>query len=217
VTVDANAARPPATKTVARAARTNKEATILAEACRLFATNGFAETSIRDIAEAAGISNAALYHFFADKNELFARIFISVTSQLCAFVESRVDPNETATHRLRAFMRGYGQFFEDHLYMCIAASSSFRALTDSPRRDEAIYWRDRYEGILRVIIRQGMEAGEFRDGDAALVGRAVLSCLNWLHRWYRPSGRMTPVGIVDGYADILIGGIATPAKPNGPG
>jgi AcrR family transcriptional regulator len=213
VTSGANAASARTNKAPVRGVRTNKEATILAEACRLFATNGFAETSIREIADAAGISNAALYHFFADKNELFARIFVSVTSQLCAFVESRIDPNETATRRLRAFMRGYGTFFEDHTYMCIAASSSFRALGDSPKRDEAIYWRDRYEGIVRTIIRQGMEAGEFRDGDAALVGRAVLSCLNWLHRWYRSSGRMTPVEIVDGYADILIGGIAAPAKP----
>ena len=80
-----------------KVARTNKEATILAEACRLFATNGIAETSIRDIAEAAGISNAALYHFFSDKSEPFARIFVSVTSQLCGFVESRVDPDETST------------------------------------------------------------------------------------------------------------------------
>ncbi len=209
----ADTASARATKTPVKVVRTNKEATILAEACRLFATNGFAETSIRDIADAAGISNAALYHFFADKNELFARIFVSVTSQLCAFVESRIDPSETATRRLRAFMRGYGTFFEDHTYMCIAASSSFRALGDSPKRDEAIYWRDRYEGIVRAIIRQGMDRGEFREGDAALVGRAVLSCLNWLHRWYRPSGRLTPIEIVDGYADILIGGIAAPAKP----
>lgn len=213
MTSGASAAVAPATKPAAKVARTNKEATILAEACRLFATNGFAETSIRDIADAAGISNAALYHFFSDKNELFARIFVSVTSQLCSFVEARIDPQQTAEQRLRAFMRGYARFFEDHSYECIAASSSFRALGDSPRRNEAIYWRDRYEGTLRAIIRQGMETGEFREGDAALAGRAVLSCLNWLHRWYNPSGRMTPVEIIDGYADILIGGIAARTRP----
>jgi TetR/AcrR family transcriptional regulator, cholesterol catabolism regulator len=208
--VEAAAARPA--KTGPKAARTNKEASILAEACRLFATNGFAGTSIRDIAEAADISNAALYHFFADKNELFARIFVAVTERLCGFVEARIDANETAAQRLRAFMRGYGQFFEDHTHECVAASLSFRALADSPRRDEAIYWRDRYEGILRAIISQGMESGEFRPGDAALTGRAVLSCLNWLHRWYNPAGRMKPVEIVDGYADIILGGVAAPAK-----
>ena len=210
MTIEADAPGARGTRTVAKAAKTNKEATILAEACRLFATNGFAETSIRDIAEAAGISNAALYHFFADKNELFARIFVAVTEQLCNFVEARIDPSQSAAQRLRAFMRGYAQFFEDHSSECIAASLSFRALVDSPRRNEAIYWRDRYEGALRAIIREGMASAEFRDGDAALAGRAVLSCLNWLHRWYSKGGRMTPVEIVDGYADILIGGIAAP-------
>lgn len=190
-----------------KAPRANKEAIILAAACRLFATKGFDGASIRDIADAAGISNAALYHFFADKNELFARIFIAVTEQLCSFVEARINPNDRATQRLRAFMRGYAQFFEDHTDECVAASLSFRALADSPKRDEAIYWRDRYEGLLRTIISEGMASGEFRPSDAALAGRAVLSCLNWLHRWYNPSGPMQPVEIVDSYADLLLGGL----------
>jgi AcrR family transcriptional regulator len=200
---DAKSARPP---------KANKEAIILAEACRLFATKGFDGASIRDIAEAAGISNAALYHFFTDKNELFARIFIAVTERLCHFVEARIDADEAPAQRLRAFMRGYAKFFEDHAHECVAASLSFRALVDSPRRDEAIYWRDRYEGKLREIISDGMASGAFRRGDAALAGRAVLSCLNWLHRWYNAEGPMRPVEIVDGYADILLGGIAAPAR-----
>lgn len=197
----------------AKAAKINKEATILAEACRLFATHGFNGTSIRDIADAAGISNAALYHFFADKNELFGRIFLNVTERLCSFVEQRINPADRAADQLRAFMCGYGAFFEAHSSECIAASMSFRALEDSPLRDQSIYWRDRYEGMLRKIIRDGMAKGEFREGDAALTGRAVLSCLNWLHRWYSPNGRLRPVEIADGYADIFLGGIA--ARPPG--
>jgi AcrR family transcriptional regulator len=195
-----------------KAPRANKEAIILAAACRLFATKGFDGASIRDIADAAGISNAALYHFFADKNELFARIFIAVTEQLCSFVEARIDPNDEATTRLRAFMHGYAKFFEDHTDECVAASLSFRALADSPKRNEAIYWRDRYEGLLRSIIADGMDSGEFRAADAALAGRAVLSCLNWLHRWYNPDGPMRPIEIVDDYANLLLGGLLVRAE-----
>jgi AcrR family transcriptional regulator len=188
--------------------KVNKEATILAEACRLFAGHGFDGTSIRDIANAAGISNAALYHFFADKNELFARIVIDVTEKQFSFTEERVSPGASATEKLREFMRAYGEFFEAHSSECIAASRTFTELRNSAHRDRALAWRDRYEGLLRDILRQGMASGEFRQNDVPLVGRAVLSCLNWLHRWYSPTGNKKPVEIIDAYAEILLGGIA---------
>ena len=196
--------------------RTSTEAMILAAACKLFATRGFDGTSIRDISNAVGISNAALYHYFEHKDELFARLVISVIERQCAFMEERITPGDTPTGKLRAFMRAYAEFFEQNSAESIASSRSFGALEKSPQRARAIYWRDRYEKLLRDIIREGIEAGEFRKGDVALIGRAVLSCLNWMYRWYSPSGPMRPSEIVDGYADILIGGIAAapaPARP----
>jgi AcrR family transcriptional regulator len=185
----------------------NKEAAILAEACRLFAARGFDGTSIRDIANAVGISNAALYHYFADKNELFARIVMDVIERMCGFTEDRIRPADTASEKLRAFMGAYAEFFEENASESIASSRSFGALEHSPQRDRAIYWRDRYEGLLRDILREGIAAGEFRPSDVALTGRLVLSSLNWLHRWYSPTGKLRPAEIVGAYADVLLGGI----------
>ena len=193
------------------AGRTATEAMILAEACLLFAARGFDGTSIRDIANAVGISNAALYHYFADKDELLARIVISVIERQCAMMEERVKPDDNPGDKLRVFMQAYADFFEENMAESIASSRSFSALENPLQRERAIYWRDRYENMLRAIIREGMESGEFREGDVALTGRAVLSCLNWMYRWYSPTGTLRPRDIVDAYADILIGGIA--AKP----
>lgn len=191
--------------------RTATEAMILAEACQLFASRGFDGTSIRDIANAVGISNAALYHYFSDKDELLARIVVSVIERQCAMMEQRIKPEDSAADKLRAFMQAYADFFKDNMAESIASSRSFSALEDPVQRERAIYWRDRYENILRSIISEGMESGEFRTGDVALTGRAVLSCLNWIYRWYSPDGSLTPRDIVDAYAEILMGGIA--AKP----
>jgi AcrR family transcriptional regulator len=191
--------------------RTATEAMILAEACQLFASRGFDGTSIRDIANAVGISNAALYHYFADKDELLARIVISVIERQCAMMEQRIRPEDSASNKLRAFMLAYADFFEDNMPESIASSRSFSALENPVQRERAIYWRDRYENMLRAIVREGIESGEFVEGDVALTGRAVLSCLNWMYRWYSPKGSLRPREIVDAYAEILIGGIA--ARP----
>jgi TetR/AcrR family transcriptional regulator, cholesterol catabolism regulator len=188
--------------------RTATEGMILAEACQLFATRGFDGTSIRDIANAVGISNAALYHYFADKDELLARIVINVIERQCELMERRIVPGDPPAEKLRAFMRAYADFFEENMAESIASSRSFSALENPVQRERAIYWRDRYENMLRAIVQEGMDSGEFREGDVALTGRAVLSCLNWMYRWYSPSGSLRPQDIVDTYADILIGGIS---------
>jgi AcrR family transcriptional regulator len=198
----------PPGESAGQTGKMTKPEQILAEACRLFAARGFNGTSIRDIANAVGITNAGLYHYFADKNDLFARLVIDVIEKQCSFTEERINATASATEKLKAYMIAYADFFEQHTSECIASSRSFRILENSPQRDQALYWRDRYEGILRDIIRQGIGAGEFRDIDVALTGRAVLSCLNWLHRWYSPAGHLTPAEIVLFYADIIIAGVA---------
>ena len=48
---------------------------IVTAARRLFAIKGYADTSIRDLVEAAGVTRGALYHHFKDKEALFARVF----------------------------------------------------------------------------------------------------------------------------------------------
>ncbi len=186
--------------------------TILAKATQLFADGGFDGTSIRDIAEAAGTSNATLYHYFEDKNAIYARVVIDLMQELCHFVEARIPADAPAPVQLRAFMNAYAAYFAANTAACTTSAQTFRALDTSPLRQTALYWRDRYESVLRKIIARGIERNELHAPDASMASMAVLSCLNWLSRWYSPSGRLRPEEIVATYADILLGGMAVRDK-----
>jgi len=52
---------------------------ILTHSARLFATKGYDRPSMRDIAEACGISKSLLFHHFTDKDEIYARIALGST------------------------------------------------------------------------------------------------------------------------------------------
>lgn len=55
-----------------------------AAARKLFASRGFAATSIDDIAARAGVAKGAVYHHFASKEEIFARVLDSLQAELAA-------------------------------------------------------------------------------------------------------------------------------------
>src|ERR687890_2618962 len=79
---------------------------ILSTSARLFATSGYDGTSMRDIAEACGISKSLLYHHFTDKDEIFARIALGSTRELYQFVEARLPGGAAPSLRIPPFMAG---------------------------------------------------------------------------------------------------------------
>ncbi|MBW6400678.1 TetR/AcrR family transcriptional regulator [Roseomonas sp. HJA6] len=180
---------------------------ILTHSARLFATKGFDGTSMRDIAEACGISKSLLYHHFTDKDEIYARIALGSTQRLCEFVQDRLPEGASPPDRVRAFMTATGDYFQRYRSNWIASTAAFWSDPEQRRRKERMMWRDRYEGLIRQLIQDAIDAGDFRPVDVPLTGRLVLSSLNWMHRWYKPEKGMTPAQIADAYFDLIFNGL----------
>ncbi|GGJ33634.1 TetR/AcrR family transcriptional regulator [Neoroseomonas lacus] len=180
---------------------------ILGESARLFATKGYDGTSMRDIAEACGISKSLLYHHFVDKDEIYARIALGSTQRLYEFVVDRLPENGTPPDRVRAFMTATGDYFQRYRSNWIASTAAFWSDPELRRHKERVMWRDRYEGLIRQLIQDAIDAGDFRAVDVPLTGRLVLSALNWMHRWYRPDKDLTPGQIAESYFDLIFNGL----------
>jgi len=179
---------------------------ILAEAARLFARCGYENSSIADLAAAIGVSKAAIYHYYATKQDIYDAIILDVLAGLTATVSQAVSQATAAPARLCQFMAAHARYFEDHhaQFVTMLIGYSGMAMTE---REDAARLRDGYERLLRQIIADGIDRGEFRPLDVAATGRAVLSMLNWMARWYQPGGTQTAEGIAAGYFDLLIEGM----------
>ncbi|WP_206668034.1 TetR/AcrR family transcriptional regulator [Teichococcus oryzae] len=180
---------------------------ILSESARLFAASGYDGTSMRDIALACGISKSLLYHHFADKDEIFARIALGATRELYHFVHERLPEGAPPSARIRAFMTATGDYFQRYRWAWLASTASFWNDPEARRQKERMMWRDRYEGLIRTLISEAIEAGEIRPVDVALAVRLVLSSLNWMHRWHKPDKSMNPVQIADSYFEMIFNGL----------
>lgn len=179
---------------------------ILAEAARLFARCGYESSSIADLAAGIGVSKAAIYHYYTTKQDIYDAIILEVLAGMTASVSQAVAQATTAPARLSQFMVAHARYFENHhaQFVTMLIGYSGMAITE---REDAARLRDGYEQLLRDIIDEGIERGEFRALDVAATGRAVLSMLNWMARWYQPGGAQTAEAIVAHYYDLLIGGM----------
>lgn len=179
---------------------------IFSEACRLFATRGFDGASMRDIAQECGISKATLYHYFPDKDAILRPLLLGVTKALHRHVAERICEDDPTLEKLRTYMMESAAFFQRHRWAMIASSSVFWNDPQVRRRRERLEWRDRYEALLRAILREAAERGEMRALDVPLAGRLVLSALNWLPRWFDPAGPLTAPEIAERFHGMIVEG-----------
>ena len=184
-----------------------REKEILAVAAQLFAQEGFETVAVRNIAEAVGLSKATLYHYFKDKDEIYARIVIDTLEKICLYVEGRVAGGVSNREKLVIFMDATATFFEENIWTATAMLLGLGGLNQPHQREKAAYWRDRHEKNLRKIIQDGIEAGEFRSVNPAVAGRAILSTLNWMGRWYKPDGPTRAREFALEYAGLFLDGL----------
>lgn len=181
-------------------------AEILVHAARLFATSGFSGASMQDLATEVGISKASLYHFFKDKEEIHSKVVIISLERLNWLVDDKVSRCETAADRIDAFCRAHAEHLASNPDLYIAAAMGYQALSNPEVKQQAKALRFAYQDKLRRIIQAGIDSGEFRRLDVALAARALISCLNWMARWWKPGGPQSSQEIASSYAALIIRG-----------
>jgi len=184
---------------------------ILRAAARLFRERGFADTGMRDIAAAADLSAANLYHYFDGKHDLLFYCQDRALDRMIAATVTARRESASATDRLRIVCTAHLQTLLDE----IEGATAHLQIDSLPPalRDEIVKKRDRYERALRRLIADGVASGELVDSDPAIIARAMLGAMNWTVTWFRPDGTDTAAAVGEIISRFLVRGVAmrTPA------
>jgi AcrR family transcriptional regulator len=176
---------------------------VRAAALALFAERGYHGTGIRQLADAAGLSSASLYHYMGTKEELLVAIMrTSLDELLGAATElsaAHPDPRERLVELVRL-----------HVQTHAAAPDRTRVVDDevnalSPgTRAEVVALRDRYEALWQEVLDQGAARGDFRVGSTAVVRRALLEMCSGVARWWTPAGELDLEALAGEYAGLAL-------------
>ena len=182
-----------------------KKLEILRNAATAFRENGFHGTGMRDIARSMDLAPGALYYYFRSKEEL---LFFCQDYALDRMLEAAgkiVRRKIGAKQKLQELIQAQMECMLDELQGS-AGHLEYPSLPDE-LLEKIVAKRDRYEGILRKVIEEGIRSRVFRSVDAKLTCRMILGAVNWTVRWYRPDGPNPPGEIADQFGDILIRGL----------
>ncbi|MEU5842096.1 TetR/AcrR family transcriptional regulator [Rhodococcus sp. NPDC047139] len=169
-----------------------------------FVRNGYGSSSIRTIAQEAGVSLSALYYHYKNKQDLLLAILLDGVDTYDAVCDAELaragdDPIE----QIRAFVRGNVVFrtkFPEHGRMI---ATEVRNLEPEGAR---LYEARRRAGRQRIrdIIDRGVEGGVFTTRYPDDCRRSILAMVSAVANWYDPAGPDTPEEIAERYAELSL-------------
>jgi|KBSMisStandDraft_5_1062788.scaffolds.fasta_scaffold671967_2 AcrR family transcriptional regulator len=183
---------------------------VLEIAGRLFREKGFDATTVRQIADAAGLLPGSLHYRYPSKEEmllaLVERGIASATEAVRLAIADATDPFERMRLALRAHLR---LLVRDDVAIYVSLYEGRSLSGDS--RAQMVRLRDRYDALWDGILHAAAGTGRLRhDVDLSLVRKLLLGAANWTAQWFSPHGSYSCDEVADAYADLLWRGVAQP-------
>jgi len=181
---------------------------LLAIAARLFAERGFKNTTVRDIADAAGILSGSLYHHFDSKESMVDELLDTFQTELWKKYDAIEASDRTPKAKLEAVVRASFEAIGDHHSEVAIFQSDALYLASFERFGYLIERNRKFRTLWTGLLEAGVASGELRaDLDVALVYRFLRDTVWVAVRWYRPGGSLTPADVADQYLTILLEGL----------
>jgi len=162
---------------------------ILLEASRLFRHHGYAATTLREVADAAGIKAGSIYYHFESKEQILGEVLDKGILAVAAAVRERVEAlpkGATARQKVAAAIEGHlwgllhhGDFTSANIRIYGQIPPAAKNRHRKVRRDYADYWD--------ALLDEALQRGELRRDIGATIARLfVIGALNWTVEWYNP-------------------------------
>lgn len=173
-------------------------------AVQLFIEKGFTETSMREIAAAAGAGKSTLYDYFKNKDEILVSYFEDELQTITSLAESINHKDLPAEEKLQQIMRAHLDYLlaNKNIYLILTVEAQ-RLGIQSQKRIQAS--RHAYQDLVCRLIEAGIGEGSFRPVDPLLAMRMITAALTPVVFTTRPTG--TPLEMFTAALDIFLNGI----------
>lgn len=191
-------------------AKRNTALDILSAARQLFFEKGYEKATTREISERAGISNAAVYHHFRNKEEILYQICLSAADELIDNMRRAVDRNVSSPvpvdEQLKDIMLEYARTYLKNISFNKILLHEIEFLPSDKKR---IVKDKETENVhqLRSFLHNLAQQGKIESYNPTVLTFSMISSLHWLYFWFRPDKGMSLEEAIGQIADIYLKGV----------
>jgi|GEM_PF-41845 len=192
-------------------AEKTKRQMILEAAARRFRDQGYAATSMRDLAQAVQLKASSLYNHIGSKEEILRDICFENAERFHAGMQKAEQMKATAAEKVQTLIRMHIHLATEEVTSVTAFNDEWRHLSE-PHLSRFKALRRDYEARFQAIIEVGIQQEEFKNLNALTVLYTIFSSVRWLYDWYKPERKVTAEELYEQIATVLMRGLENDLK-----
>ncbi len=181
-----------------------KRARILKAAAGCFNEKGYSGTSLKDVARRLSLTDAALYYYVRNKEELVYQCYLRAAELGREAMERAMSDGENGLEQARLYLQYHVEIMVGERGP-VAIMSEIPSL-DRRHRDEILAASRRHSRAFEKILSEGIADGSIADCDATMTGSAIMGAINWIPKWFHGDAR-TAAAILEQFPTVLTAGL----------
>ncbi|MGD9365791.1 MAG: TetR/AcrR family transcriptional regulator [Desulfobacteraceae bacterium] len=187
---------------------TEKYHQILEAAVKVFAEQGFFQSTVAQVAKRAGVADGTIYLYFKNKDDILVQFYKYKTKQVFDKFRMAVDTADVAEEKLRNLVRTHLEEFQKDINMAIVYQAEIhqhRRLAQDALKEMSKWYRD----IITEVVELGQQEGTMRRNlYMGLVMRLITGAVDGvINAWIHAGGTYDLASMADPLVDLFVSGI----------
>lgn len=181
-----------------------QKARMLKAAARCFNEKGYSGTSLRDVADELGLTDAALYYYVRNKEELVYLCYIRAADLGYEAIDRAIGEGENGMDTILRYLRY-------HIEMMVGDPGPIAIMSEIPslnpeHRKHVLELSRQHSLNFENVLKNGIDDGSVRECDVRMMGNAIMGSLNWVPKWFH-GGEQLARKLIDEFPGVLARGL----------
>ncbi len=177
---------------------------VLKAAASCFNQKGYSGTSLKDVSRILGLTDAALYYYVKNKEELVYLCYQRAADLGREAMQRGVKEGRSGLEQARLYI-------QYHVEIMVGDKGPVAIMSEIPslkrgHRNEILEVSRKHSMGFEAILETGIADGSIGECDVRMTGNAIMGAINWIPKWYHGDAKTTK-GLVSGFPEILTKGL----------
>ena len=179
---------------------------MLRAAAHCFNQKGYSGTSLKDVAAMLDLTDAALYYYVRNKEELVYLCYVRAADVGREAMQRAVAEGDTGLEQVRLYIRY-------HIDAIVGENGPLAIMSEIPslkpdHRHEVLELSRKHSSNFETILERGIEDGSIAPCDVRMTGNAIMGSINWIPKWFHGDSAVAS-NVLDEFPKILSRALTT--------